>query len=306
MNSKFLLLLDKPEYFFKPIQIIKRLRHSAISTEFETVRLPWGLDIRIRPNDDIGGEISCKGLYDLVLSEAIWRLLEPGERAVDVGANIGYISSLMAARVGKSGNVTAFEAHPLIFEELQYNIQIWKNAFNAALVDAHQIGVSNKSGTGHIGSTDYFKRNRGTASLLSEGSSLLENGSLADESSIYEISLVPLNDFFSDDVFISLMKIDVEGHEISVLEGASKLIEEKRVRDIIFEDYGKYPSAVMSLLEKKGYSLFSLGRSFFGPKLFAPDKNNTIKPWEPPSYLATTDPERAKARLKSIGWSVIR
>src|ERR687886_1998553 len=108
---KLPLQLDKPEYFFRPTQLIQRLRqhliHKTPSGEFEKIRLPWGVDIRVRPTETIGSSICRLGVYDLTVSEVIWRLLEPGEQAVDVGANIGYMTSLMAARVGKTGNVTS-------------------------------------------------------------------------------------------------------------------------------------------------------------------------------------------------------
>jgi FkbM family methyltransferase len=49
---------------------------------------------------------------------------EPG-RAVDVGANIGYMTSLMAHKVGLSGKVIAFEPHPAIYKRLVNNVQDW-------------------------------------------------------------------------------------------------------------------------------------------------------------------------------------
>ena len=64
-------------------------------------------------------ERSCTSIlaFDLISCEAIWRLLDEGELALDVGANIGYMTSLMAARLGKNGRVIAFEPHPVLFQE---------------------------------------------------------------------------------------------------------------------------------------------------------------------------------------------
>jgi FkbM family methyltransferase len=300
---KLPLKLDKPEYFFRPTQLIQRLKQHLIqapSGEFEKIRLPWGVDIRVRPSETIGSSIWRMGIYDLTVSEVIWRLLEQGEQAVDVGANIGYMTSLMAARVRKTGNVTSFEPHPAIFKELLCNVQDWTDVPNIAHVDAYKVGVSNQSGTGILGTSDDFEQNRGTASML------LENDSSTGKASHYEIPLIKLDDFLSNDVFTNLMKIDVEGYESLVLEGAANLLDAKRVRDIVFEDFGEYPTPVMLFLESKGYSLFGLGRSFLGPKLFAPSESHNLSLWEPPNYLATIDPDRATTRLKSQGWLVLR
>jgi FkbM family methyltransferase len=46
------------------------------------------------------------------MSEPIARPLDPGELAVDAGAKIGYVSALMASRVGTDGEVIALEPQP--------------------------------------------------------------------------------------------------------------------------------------------------------------------------------------------------
>ena len=48
------------------------------------------------------------GIYDLIVTEILWRLINKGEIAVDVGANIGYMTSLMAAKVASSGKVYSY------------------------------------------------------------------------------------------------------------------------------------------------------------------------------------------------------
>jgi hypothetical protein len=102
--------IDQPEYLYQPAQALKRLtRLLTAEPDSAEVMLPWGLAMRIRPRDDLGRALWHKGIYDLTLCETIWRLLDRGESAIDVGANVGYISGLMAARSGPDGSVLAFE-----------------------------------------------------------------------------------------------------------------------------------------------------------------------------------------------------
>ena len=61
--------------------------------------------MRIRPADDVGRAIWRLGVYDLPVTELIWRLLDPGDSAFDVGANLVYMTGVMAARVGAQGQV---------------------------------------------------------------------------------------------------------------------------------------------------------------------------------------------------------
>ena len=62
------------------------------------------------------------GTYELYLQAALREIVRPGMVAYDVGANIGYISLLLAKAVGESGRVYAFEALPHNLERLRANL----------------------------------------------------------------------------------------------------------------------------------------------------------------------------------------
>ncbi|MEH1843481.1 MAG: hypothetical protein V7L25_00300 [Nostoc sp.] len=116
----------KPEYFYQPKVACQRLLpFRRVSTaDFVEHKLPWGMNIRVRPLEEHGRILATLGVIDLAVTEALWRLTEPGELVVDVGANIGYMTAVLAARVCSQtgGCIWAFEAHPEIFTELKYNV----------------------------------------------------------------------------------------------------------------------------------------------------------------------------------------
>jgi hypothetical protein len=103
---------------------------------------------------------------------------------------------------------------------------------------------------------------------------------------------------------VGVVKIDVEGHELDVLRGASGLLEEQRLRDILFEEFEPYPSPVTRFLEPLGYSVFKLVQGLLGLTVTSATKEPGSRSWYPPSYLATTQPDRALARLHKKGWAV--
>ncbi|WP_203409333.1 hypothetical protein [Archangium violaceum] len=97
--------LNKPEYLYRPQQLLQRFR-ALLTQEPETEQiflLPWGLPLIANPRDTIGRAVWHLGLYDLLVSETLWRLISPGEQVLDVGANIGHMASVMAARTGPTG-----------------------------------------------------------------------------------------------------------------------------------------------------------------------------------------------------------
>jgi len=58
--------------------------------------MPWQVPLRLRKNEFIGNWVQHGGVFDAPVTEAILRLLESGETAVDVGAHIGHMTSAMA------------------------------------------------------------------------------------------------------------------------------------------------------------------------------------------------------------------
>jgi FkbM family methyltransferase len=286
--------IRKPEYFYHPSLLIARLTRS-IGRGYRVVTPLWKLSLSVDPAEEIGRALVQMGVYDLPVSETIWRLLDPGEQAIDVGANIGYMTSIMAAKAGTYGRVIAFEPHPDLFSILEGNIFRWQR-FNISQVKAHRVALSNRVGCGTLHTPDGFEQNRGLASLN-------EFGGLADI--LVEVS--QLDRHVENCKAVALLKVDVEGHELQVFQGSDMLLIGRRVRDIVFEEFRDYPTPVTAFLEQFGYVIYQLGMTFWGPILTSADALSMSKrQWVARSMLATCDPERARKRLAPRGWQILR
>jgi FkbM family methyltransferase len=119
----------------------------------------------VRPDDLIGGSIVRTGVYDLCVSEALTRLIDPGDLVVDVGANVGYMTNLSAFRVGATGRVVAVEPHPEIYEELKANVALLSASRSRGRIDTMRTAVSDVSGEAFIVDSRGFAGNRGSAQL---------------------------------------------------------------------------------------------------------------------------------------------
>src|SRR5205085_3010953 len=122
------------------------------------------------------------------ISEAIWRLLRAGEQSVDVGANCGYMTALMAKRVGISGKVSCFEPHPDLLSELSYNLGLWHKVRDVAKIELHGIALSNSAGIGVLRIPEAFSRNRGLATLTNDWTTA--------EAKKIEVQLATLDEIF--------------------------------------------------------------------------------------------------------------
>lgn len=290
--------LNKPEYLFRPRQIVKRLSFGRVSdAEIVQSRLPWGLSIWCRPTDLIGASIVRMGLYDLCVTETLWRLLDPGELAVDVGANIGYMTSVMARRVGSSGTVLSFEPHPEIYAELVENIRLFRSEPDVGRIIPRQLALSARSGDARLVVTNDFMSNRGSARLETP-----RNGVI---STSYTVETCRLDDVTDPSVPVGVMKLDVEGHELEVLEGCEQRLRRQEIRDIVFEEPSTTPTPVTTRLESHGYQVFRIRKGLLKPLATSPTRLvNT--PFDTSNYLATIDVERALQRLQPRLWRVLR
>ena len=139
-------------------------------------------------------------------------LLNEGDRVVDVGANIGALTLAAAEMVGPTGLVYSFEAHPRTYGYLMGNVRL-NQAHN---VNAFSVACGSENGV----------------IALSDKTSDDQNAVCGDG---LLVPLCRLDHLVPETEKIALLKIDVEGYEKFVLEGASRLLP--RVEAIYFESY---------------------------------------------------------------------
>jgi FkbM family methyltransferase len=148
-------------------------------------------------------------------------LIKEGDTVIDVGSNIGFFALMMSKLVGKKGKVYCFEPSESIFSKLKENLTL-NNITNV---------IAENKGLGEIEENKIIKRNRkysGMSSIVLES-----DGELVDE----KIIITSIDKYFSNiRESINLIKIDTEGYESQVLNGAVKTINLHR--PIIYIELG--------------------------------------------------------------------
>ena len=288
------MLLNKPEYFYNPRQIVNRIfyRYYKNRKSYCRINLPWGTPIEVNINETIGRCLFTQGIYDLSISEIIFRITEPGDLCVDAGANIGYISNLMSYKCGHQGKVFAFEPHPAIYKQLISNIGLLKQRN----IQSMNTALSDKKGQAKLFIPTVFAINQGTARII-------HSDTQNDQADLIEVAMERLDDIL-DIQPIKLLKIDVEGYELNVLKGAEKLLKEKCIRFIIYEDDTKYPGKVSDYLEDFGFKIYKIGKTFRGPVLTNPQDNSYDLAYEPHNYLAVSSAEARLIDPLQSGWTI--
>jgi FkbM family methyltransferase len=131
-------------------------------------------------------------------------LVEPGDVIVDCGAHHGLTSVLFARWAGKSGRVIAFEANAA-------NARIAKH--NVELNGLENVGVVNAAVSSFCGTAPFLAHSNGALAPTPSDATVTVNVTTLDEG--------------LDGIRPTLLKIDVEGHELEVLRGARRLLERR-------------------------------------------------------------------------------
>lgn len=283
--------LLRPEFLLRPGQLLRARTFKPCNT-IQHLPLPWDCTISARSAEVVGKLIATLGLYDLPLTEAIMRLADAGDSALDIGANVGYTSLVLALSVGPKGHVCAFEPNPYILPTLHANLNEW-GSLRIAPVTVNTNAISDRDGEATLGFPSEYVRNEGLASLEST------KGGVAV--TVKKLDSLDINR-------VGIMKIDVEGHESAVISGATQLLKSGEVRDIFFEEHEEYPARSHQCLLHHKYSIFRVSGSMFGPLLLPPQakaRSPFLPPVYPPNYLATLDAARAQQRFRARGWQAL-
>jgi FkbM family methyltransferase len=298
LTARSVSRLVTPPYLFQPLQILRRLRLEYLwrSKREAFVTLPWGLPIKIDPREAIGFNIASQGLHEMGVTETLWRLTEPGDLAVDAGSNIGYMASILGMRVGPKGKVLCFEPHPEIFESLRENVETWKEYDRCGSFVLVQAALGSENGHALLHTSEWFQTNRGTAWISDRVEASPGIGKI-------EVVVHNLDSMVGTAETIGVLKMDVQGYELGVLQGMTQLLKRRAVRDIVFEEEAPFPARTHTYLRSNGYSIFGLQEYFAGVRCL-PDAQPVSHPaiGPVPNYLATLDPDRATARLRPIMW----
>ncbi len=293
----FSSILRKPELWYQPRYYLERLlRRSDALPRIRDHMLPWGLTLRIDLDDTIGRQVDAFGVFEVSVCEAIHRLVDEGEATMDVGANMGHMTGLLAHCVGPKGSVDAFEPNPKVIGLLRSHCELWRRIPTLGSIHIHPLALSRSTGTVRFYDSTEDPNNCGLGSLV-EGPGKVQTA---------EIPTARWDEVMDPHRPIGLAKLDVEGAELLVLEGASEVLKAKSVRDLLYEDHDPYPSGTARFLEGFGYTILALGTQLMGPSLTPAGAGMApLRPWDSPNYLATTDPERALKRLRPRGWRVL-
>jgi FkbM family methyltransferase len=172
-----------------------------------------GLWIRVNPRT---GQSVLSGVGETLVQQALAKYLLPAMTFYDLGANIGFFSLLGARLVGTTGLVYSFEADPEIAARLRGNLAF--NHFQNASVE--QKAMWSESSTVSFERVDAnTSPDRGLGHVSSGGTTTPQT---------ITVEAVSLDEYAAKHSAPDFVKCDVEGAEVAVFQGATKVLKETR------------------------------------------------------------------------------
>jgi FkbM family methyltransferase len=212
-----------------------------------------GLPIEVDSRDMIGREILRQGCWEWETYHFLESWLKPGMTVIDVGANVGQYSLLASAGVGAGGRVRALEPHPGLYAVLCRNLRRARCA-NAV---AHPLA---------LGAADE-RRDLFLHRIDNVGASAFRPLDPSRPGPSVRVAATTLDAYVEAEGLrqVDLVKIDVEGAELEVLDGATTTLAANPdvvlVVEFLRDNARRFGHSVEDLearLRGLGFSLFSI------------------------------------------------
>ena len=176
------------------------------------------------------------------------RHAKPGSTAVDVGASVGNYSLALRKAVGANGRVLAIEANPAVYKELVCST--WHSG-----IETRNIAVSSSPGMAEL-----------LIPVDREGQAQEPAATLEARTRVgrrIQVERVKLDDLLQAAKRVTLIKIDVEGHEFDVILGAAATIERHRPAFVVeieqqHQSGTRQVGDVVDLLTSRGYTCLGI------------------------------------------------
>ncbi len=184
--------------------------------------------------------------YDFQTTELIRKYLKKDSNCIDIGANLGHILMEIVAAAPK-GKHFAFEPIPDLYTSLKKRFSKNTTVYNYAL--------SSKKGS----TTFNYYPERPAVSGFRE-----RNNQIGQEPTLLSVQVEKLDDLIPENLKIDLVKIDVEGAEYEVLQGARKVLHKNKPL-VLFECglggadvYGTTPDHIFDLFTECGMGVSTI------------------------------------------------
>lgn len=247
-----ILATDIPEFYCEHFRDLGEFDKDHVITKLDN-----NMKIIVNKHDRcVCRVLRVTGKWDESELSVVRKIVKPGFNVIEVGANFGCYTLVMADMVGKEGKIYAFEANSKVFKYLEESVKLNKLE---NIINVYNNAASDKS---YNGMMVYGISNIGAGYIINESDpeklkKICENNS----------SCVPIKSITLDSLFfgkkIDLLKIDAEGFEPFIINGSDKIIKDNNNIILMMEWISSHMKRNIKSIESFLNKLKSYGFFFF-------------------------------------------
>lgn len=234
---------------------------SGFTTQFKIFSTNEGIKVKLNAQEALTLGIVYLGTINKYETKILKTIIKPGDVVIDIGAYVdGWYTLLAAKLTGNKGHVYTFEPHPIYYQRLKENVRL-NRLTNVTL---ERLGIFNKNG-----SSVFYEAQFGSSIIKSQVVAMTKI-----KPKEITIKTTTLDSYVKAKNIhhVSLIKIDVEGAEMFVLEGGNRLLRSKNAPDLVVEVFdkqlrhgGSSELKLLSYLKRLGYTPFMFTANGLSP-----------------------------------------
>jgi FkbM family methyltransferase len=243
------------------------------------VKLRTGQLLKVNPTDYLQCLIYYFGMFEPQSIHVFRKLIKDGDTVLDIGGNIGLYSIVASSLVGPKGNVYTFEPAPFHCESIRENIDI----NNLSNIKLFETALGNEAGQVELVMPE--NGNLGCLTIANK---------LAHENSSFKVNVSVFDDFCDKNKLdvnnVSVIKIDVEGAELMVLSGMTKVFKQKptvliEINETALARFEKHSTDICQWFHSKGYRGWTIDKNLKLLPIIDKDINCVESIWVHPSSI---------------------
>jgi len=192
----------------------------------------------------ISRELALYKIYEKNSTNQLKKILAPGMKIVEIGANIGYYALIEAKLIGEQGHIYAFEPSPYSLSFLKRNIKL--NNYHNIEVFQKAIGAENTK-------SRFFIADKSNLSSFIKREGTVDN---------IEVEIIKLDDFLKNKK-VDFIRMDIEGYEKEVLKGLENTLSKEdapkylfiEIHSVLLHKKNSSAEKIIRYLEEFGYSV---------------------------------------------------
>jgi FkbM family methyltransferase len=231
----------------------------STSSKYHLCKTNQNIWLAVIENDLVSNCIECNSVWEQQVTDYLISNVKPSETIIEIGANVGYYTTLLAKLVGAGGRIYSYEANKDVYDLA--NLSLKMNELSK-IVTIKNIAISDRKGVVEF---SYLEPSAEANDIVNIGGGHISTeNSICSGEKVKRVKAISLDEDLNDIKNVDWLRMDIEGSEILALKGAKRIIKSSPNLKIVMEwaprmlkNYGNV-SELIDEMHKYGFRFYKI------------------------------------------------